>query len=142
MAAAVAAAAEAGEATTETARKLADKRRPNKENAREKQRREMENAREKQRREMEEDALLQDRIREVEEEKLQQRIEAHQSSSSGQALFQQTLTPLPPVPSGCVKGEGSAGGGQGGGSARGGRAARHDQAHQGGRLVAAAAAAA
>ena len=29
---------------------------------------------------MEEDALLQDRIREVEEEKLRQRIEAHQSS--------------------------------------------------------------
>ncbi|EOD22714.1 hypothetical protein EMIHUDRAFT_349469, partial [Emiliania huxleyi CCMP1516] len=64
MAAAVAAAAEAGEATTETPRKLADKRRPKKENAREKQRREME-----------EDALLQDRIREVEEEKLRQRIE-------------------------------------------------------------------
>ena len=68
-AAAVAAAAEAGEATTETPRKLADKRRPNKENAREKQRRALE-----------EDALLQDRIREVEEEKLRQRIEAHQSS--------------------------------------------------------------
>ena len=51
------------------ARKLADKRR-----------RKKENAREKQRRALEEDALLQDRIREVEEEKLRQRIEAHQSS--------------------------------------------------------------
>mgnify|MGYP003318343270 CR=1 FL=1 len=46
------------------ARKLADKRR-----------RKKENAREKQRRALEEDALLQDRIREVEEEKLRQRIE-------------------------------------------------------------------
>ena len=126
-AAAAAAAAEADEATTEIARKLADKRR-----------RKKENAREKQRSALEEDALLQDRIREVEEEKLRQRIEAHQSSSSGQALFQQTLTPLLPVPSGSGKGEGSAGGGQGEGSARGG----HDQAHQGGRLAAAAAGAA
>ena len=84
MAAAVAAAAEAGEATTETPRKLADKRRPNKENAREKQRRALE-----------EDALLQDRIREVKEEKLRQRIEAHRAARAARRFSSKRSLPFP-----------------------------------------------